>query len=309
MSEELNEESTTDEVSAEVDKIVEEVKNEREGQKSDAEITASIPEPQVVDEHSNDNDSITDDSDSGSDGNDWLDDELKSEIASYGISEDELADFANREELDRALRFLDKAALDAGRKSLAEGEAKSEDNPDRDEKGRFRPKDEPKDSRFESKLDPDIYDEEIVSEFARLNEHYESRLEKLEQFFSEASAAAEEQRFDNLVDSMNHEDLFGKTGSESKDQLQRRQDLIVAVKAQQIGLQQLGRQSELDHSLVNRVARMVFADQLSKKELKQRTRKISRQSNGRQGGGVTRPTDVPESARDEFDRLYKEMAG
>jgi hypothetical protein len=83
--------------------------------------------------------------------------------------------------------------------------------------------------------------------------------------------------------------------------------LLVAVKAQQIGLQQLGRPTELNELLVNRVARMVFAGELGKKDLKQRTRKISRQSNGRQGGGATRPQDPSEDPRDQFDRIYREM--
>jgi hypothetical protein len=62
----------------------------------------------------------------------------------------------------------------------------------------------------------------------------------------------------------------------------------------------------MNELLVNRVARMVFANELGKKELKQRTRKISKQSNGRQGGGATRPQDPREDPRDYFDRLYRE---
>jgi hypothetical protein len=89
--------------------------------------------------------------------------------------------------------------------------------------------------------------------------------------------------------------------------VERREDLLVAVKAQQIGLQQLGRPTELNELLVNRVARMVFAGELGKKDLKQRTRKISKQSNGRQGGGATRPQDPREDPRDHFDRLYREL--
>jgi hypothetical protein len=140
-----------------------------------------------------------------------------------------------------------------------------------------------------------------------MRDHYESRLEALESRFYEADARAEEERFDNLVDSLGHADLFGKTGSEGPKELQRRQDLIVAVKAQQIGLERLGRPTELNESLVSRVARMVFAEDLAKKDLKQRTRKISKQSNGRQGGGVTRPQDPREDPRAEADRLYREL--
>ena len=55
------------------------------------------------------------------------------------------------------------------------------------------------------------------------------------------------------------------------------------------------------------VAKMVFAEDLSKKELKARTRKISKQSNGRMGGGATRPQDPPETLEQEMERLYKEL--
>jgi hypothetical protein len=81
----------------------------------------------------------------------------------------------------------------------------------------------------------------------------------------------------------------------------------VAVKAQMLGLQALGRPTEMSESLINRVARMVFAEELGKKDLKSRTNRISRQSNGRQGGGATRPTDPPENPRDSFDRMYREL--
>jgi len=72
-------------------------------------------------------------------------------------------------------------------------------------------------------------------------------------------------------------------------------------------MQQLGRPAELNESLVGRVARMVFAEDLGKKDLKNRTRKISKQSNARQGGGATRPSDPREDPRDEAERLYKEL--
>ena len=240
---------------------------------------------------------------------------MKAEVAAYGIEESELADFASREELERALRLFDKSALEAGRKALAESEGK-EKKPEpeeatgrvRGEDGKFLPKEgKPKEGRYEVTLDKELYDEGLIGELEKIRDHYDSRLELLESRFHEADAEAEERRFDGLVDSLGHADLFGKTGSESPKELQRRQDLIVAVKAQQIGLERLGRPTELNESLVSRVARMVFAEDLAKKDLKQRTRKISKQSNGRQGGGVTRPQDPREDPRAEADRLYREL--
>lgn len=326
---ELTEQSTTAEVESYAAQVVEEVQAERAGSdpppKDDArlavehadnehkEITAGKERPSGAESAGVEND--PGEETGASEGRDWLTDELKAEAAAYGVEESEIADFASREELERALRLFDKSALAAGRKALAEQEAQAGQGRTRNEKGRFEkapqtapePDGKTPEGRYEIALDKDVYDEAIVSEFARLRDHYESRLEALEGRFGEAEARAEEQRFDGLVDSLGHADLFGKTGRETDQELQRRKDLHVAVKAQQIGLAQLGRPTDMNESLVDRVTRMVFAEDLGRKDLKNRTRKISKQSNGRQGGGATRPQDPREDPRDEFDRLYKEM--
>jgi hypothetical protein len=318
---EINEQSTPEEVAAYAEQVVNEVQTERAGEtKSDAQITAEHgtmkqpsdkTSPAEPNSGSDTTAEVEDQSEeSGSKEASWLDDDLKAAAAAYGINESDLADFASREEFEKALRIFDKTALDAGRKALA-AEGEGDTGRERNEKGQYVKKDEPeppkRDGRYEVTLDTDIYDDEIVAEFNRMRDHYDSRVAALEARFAETDALAEEQRFDGFVDSLGHTDLFGKTGSESPEEIQRRQDLMVAVKAQQIGLQQLGRPTELNEFLVNRVARMVFAEELGKKDLKQRTRKISRQSNARQGGGATRPQDPREDPRDEFDRLYRQL--
>ena len=330
MPTELDENSTTEEVTAYAEQVAKEVELERVFKtKSDAQITseqANLKQPSdktiPAEKNSGSDDTakvqdqpVDDQSeDSGDELPSWIDDDLKTEAAAYGIDESELADFASREEVERAMRLFDKSALEAGRKAMAEGD----DGKGRNEKGQFTKKpeqqDEPqadppkkRDGRYEVMLDTEVYDEGLVEELNRMRDHYESRLEALESRLYEADASSEEKHFDNMVDKLGHADLFGKTDAEDPKQLQRRQDLLVSVKAQQLGLERLGRPTELSESLVNRVARMVFAEELGKKELKQRTRKISRQSNGRQGGGATRPQDPREDPRDTFDRLYKEL--
>ncbi len=323
---EVTQETSPEEIAAYAEQVANEVASERQGEpekKSDAQITneqAGIEQPgsKTPDTHAEDN-SGSDTAQGGEDtgdtteGPEWLTDDVKAEAAAYGIEESELADFASREELDRALRLFDKTALEAGRKAMAESEA----TPARDEKGKFvkkeepkadQPKEEtPKDGRYQVSLSPDLYDEEIIGEFTRMRDHYESRLEALESHFAEASASAEEQRFDSLVDALGHADLFGTTGKESEKELERRRDLNVAVKAQMIGLAKLGRPTEMTQQLLNRVANMAFGDELGKKRLKQQTRKISKQSDGRQGGSPTKPLPPSDNPRDEFDRLYKEL--
>jgi hypothetical protein len=316
----------SEDIAAYAKAVVEEVAAEREPEKkSDAQITseqADIPQPSKTRETTAETNSGSDTASEGEDTGDdsglpeWMTDDVKAEAAAYGFNESELADFASREELNRALKLFDKAALEAGRKALAEGE---DENPTRNEKGQFVKKEEPKadqtkeeapkDGRYQVALDPEIYDESIIGEFTRMRDHYESRLEMLESYFAEASASAEEQRFDSFIDSLGHSDLFGTTGKESPQELERRRDLNVAVKAQMIGLEKLGRPTEMTQQLIERVANMTFGEQLTKKRLKQQTSKISRQSQLRQGGSPTKPLPPRDDPREAADRLYKELAG
>lgn len=302
---ELSDTATHEEITSFVDAIVQERGGE---EKSDAaKIAEERDELAVAEVDSGQEEDTAETGEESSESRDWIDDKLKAEVAAYGIDEEELSEFTSREEVGRALRLFDKRALESGRKSLAD-----EGTPKRDPEGRFAKKEvehevQSKDGSYEVKLDKDVYDEEIISEFTRLRDHYESRVAALEARFIEADTRAEEERFDSLVDSLGHANLFGKSGKESAKELERRKDLFVAAKAMQIGLQELGRPTDLDEALVNRVSRMVFAEELAKKDLKARTQKVFKQSNSRLGGGATRAHDSVEPLRDEMRRLYKEL--
>lgn len=327
MATDLKDDATHEDIEKYVDEVVKNVGADRAGEeKTDAQKIASDADKPIGDmtAETHAGSDKTADEGEGDDASElegqeqkWLDDKLKAEVAAYGISEKELAEFTSREEVDRALRLFDRTALEAGRKALADSE--DESGKVRDKKGRFvktEAKEEAKeeateiqatDGRYEIGLSKEEFDDRLIGELTRMRDHYESRLESLESRFIESDFRAEEKRFDAAVDGLSMPKLFGKTGSESADELQRRKDLMVQVKAQQIGLRQLtGRDVELD-ALVARVAPMVFSEEFDKQKLKSRTRKISQQSNGRQGGGATRPTDPPETVRDEMRRLYKEL--
>lgn len=316
--------TSSDEIREFAEQVAAEVEADRAGEgKSDAQITneqagTKQPADRTKETHAENNSGSNTALEGEETGDtpespEWLTDDVKAEAAAYGLEESELADFTSREELDRALRLFDKTALEAGRKAMAESEV----TPARDEKGKFVKKDEtqagetaeetPRDGRYEVSLDKDVYDEEIISEFTRMRDHYESRLEVLESHFAEQGAIAEEQRFDSFIDSLGHADLFGTTGKESEKELERRKDLNVAVKAQMIGLAKLGRPAEMTQQLISRVANMAFGEELGKKLLKQQTSKISKQSQLRQGGSPVRPLPVRDDPRDEADRLYKEL--
>jgi hypothetical protein len=334
----LTEDSTTEEVQEYVDQVVKEVKTDRAGEeKSDAQITsehASTQQPDhkektaETDSGSETAESQGEDTGNDSEGQEWLTDELKAEAAAHGIDESEISDFASREEVERALRLFDKGTMDAGRKALAEQEGESDKGTTRNEKGQFEKNETPKaddkpvdtreqvEGQYEIQLDRDLYDEEIVDELTGLRDHYESRMQALESRLNaseerstEAEEISEERHFDNLVDSLGHADLFGKTGHETEKEKGRRNDLFVEVDIYLAGARVLGRPTELTEELMTRTSRSLFSEEIGKKELKNRTRKISRQSNGRQGGGATRPQDPRDDPRDAADRLYKEMDG
>lgn len=304
------------------DAVVEEVAAERRGEeKPDVDVaskTETTKEPKAEKKSGEKAAAVESDSDDTGETvslPEWVDDKVKAEMAAYGIDDSELSEFTNRDELEKVLRFLDKKALEAGRKAMAE----SEKEPARNEKGQFSKKQDTEEEddqdsasskssdRYEVSLSKDLYDDEIVDEFSRLRDYYESRLERLESQFAYVNAKSEEERFDSYVDSLGYAELFGKTGKESEQELERRKDLHVAVKAQMIGLERLGRPAELTDQLVSRVANMVFADEIGKKRLKQQTQRISKQSQMRLGGSPTKPQPPREDPREEADRLYKEL--
>jgi hypothetical protein len=171
----ITEQTSPEDVKAYAEQVVKEVEADRAGEKSDAQIvseTAGKPAPEKTpaetgsgskaapkgdDTVKADSAKVEDRSDDG-----WMDDDLKTELAAYGVSESEVSDFANRDEVERALRLFDKSAMEAGRKALADG-------PDRNEKGQFAKKEEPSEpeprvGQYEVSLDKDVYDDEITCE-------------------------------------------------------------------------------------------------------------------------------------------------
>lgn len=305
---EATEDTTSEEIAAYAARVIQEVAAERQGESDE-----------VTNEHAENNsgnDTANDDGEETGnvEANDWLTDDVKAEAAAYGIEESDLAGFASREELNRALRLFDKKALDAGRKA-----AESETAQGRDEKGKFVKREEPKteptkeatpkEGRYQVSLSPEIYDEEIIGEFSRMRDHYESRLEVLESHFSEMREQSEHQKFDALVDSLGHADLFGKTGQLSDEDFQRRDKLFTELKYYISGRERYGVPTKLDEKTISAVADMVFSKELKKKELKQATRKISKQADGRLGGSPTKPKPPSDNPADHYDRLYKEMSG
>ena len=310
---ELTEESTHEDIQAAVDQIIAAATDEDVSQETKPEEPESVSNGveaenegnETVDDREKD---VSGENESGGEvdsGSGWLTDDVKAEVSAYGIEEEDLSEFASREELDRALRFIDKRAMKVGK------EAGKTEEQARDENGKFIANDKTdqpdRQAEFQIELSEEDYDEDLIGQFTKMRDHYESRLQAMETRFVHDEAVAEEQRFDGFVDSLDHKEWFGATGEESDAQMERRKQLYEAVQVQQLGMAQMGRKIAVDESLVSRVAGMVFADEFNKKTLKARSRRSSIQSNRRQGGGLSRPVDPQESPREFARQLYKEL--
>jgi hypothetical protein len=300
MAVELSEQSTHEDIEAAVDQAIEKQLAEHEPPEEETTDSEKVAPGKAVTERkdtpADDEEVASDDSETGEgDSADWRDD-AKAEAAAYGIAEEDLADFQSREELDRAFKLLNRQ-LDTERdKVRGEEPGETKEEP-------------PKDDSEAPKLDRDAYDETLVD----LTEHQASRIAKLEsalaameERFQSADAAAEEERFDRAVDDLGFAKLFGKTGEESEAEMKRRTDLFEHIRIEQQVMERLGRKVDYG-ALVQRVARSLFPDEYDKRLIKNHTRKVSAQSDKRQGGGATRPTDAPQTVRDEMRQLYKEL--
>lgn len=126
---ELNQDMSTEEIKIYADNIADEVAVERQGEtKTDAQIVNEVASIETSAENNASSESaeVEDQSEKSSNkpsSPKWINDDVKAEVAAYGISESDLSDFASREEFNRALRLLDKTALEAGRKATVETEA------------------------------------------------------------------------------------------------------------------------------------------------------------------------------------------
>jgi hypothetical protein len=304
MSTELHDNATHEEIEAFVDQAVKDIEADRSG---DNVPTANDQNRDIVPDAArivDDNNIPVTERDAAAEAGsaDWRDDDFKAMITAYGMDETAFSDFASRDEAERAIRLLDKRAQEMGREELAKGSSK-------DEKGHFAKEESQEENEtpgdgFRVTLDSNVFHEDLVSGLEKLQEHYEERFRILESRFEEADVRAESEKYDQYIDALDYPELFGVTGNETPEELNRRRDLVVAAQAYHLGLERLGHSVPLDKSLFERAARMAFTDELAKKDWKAKTRKVSRGSNLRMGGGQTRPTDPTESLLQWAEREY-----
>lgn len=316
---EVTSETTSEEIAAYADSVAQEVESERQGEtKTNAQIINEIAPIEESAENNASSESAEVETQSEKSSNKssspkWINDDVKAEAAAYGIEESDISDFANREELNKAFRLLDKTAFKAGRKDLAE----NDESKTRDEGGKFVKKEEskpnvskeetPKSGRYELSINKDEYDDGLVDELTKMRDYYESRFETLESRTVEAEHHASEQRLDSLIDTLGFPELFGKTGHETEKNRELRNLLADEVAFRIEKLNSLGRPADMSETLIKIAARTVFPDEHDKRLLKQHTQKISKQSNSRMGGSPVKPIPPSNHPRDEAGRLYEEL--
>jgi hypothetical protein len=284
--------------------------------KADEKLDTNTP---AGDEHSAGDDSAApdkgdDDKTSTNAADAWrADDEVKALVSAYGITDDELAQFSNRDELDRAMTFLDRAALKAGHATAEETTPKETPNKEvakpRTPDGKFAPspKDEGETQDSEFFISETDYDEGVAKPFNSFIKHATARIAALEETIAASAATLEQERFDSRVDSLDHPELFGVTGKETDEQLKNRKTLFMEEEAYLLGLGKQGRKVSKSQSMTQRVARMVFSEHLTKQEIKQRTTRLSKQSNMRMGGSSTTPVERSPSVMDKMQAYYDEL--
>jgi hypothetical protein len=261
----------------------------------------------------------------------WLTDEVRAELPRW-IADEDLSEFSSREELDRALGLMDRAALKAGREAGRKGdEDQGADDAGPKTRGqddkfvkqqRKEPDADHAPAPFEIDLDLSEFDEDLGKKvkgaLTGFRDHYEGRMKALDERFTTVEtenqariAEAMEARFDAIVDSLEHADLFGHSGQESEKQLEDRRKLFDEHHVYLTGLKALGRDARMDQASVSRVLRMTFAEHISKQEQKNLTQRITKQSSLRMGVGAERPAEQPFKGplknHPDVQREYKQL--
>ena len=232
---------------------------------------------------------------------DWFDnDEVRGLVSAIGISDEQLASFSSREELNRALMLLDHGVMQAGRQA-----AKQTPQEQQEQVPEGRQEAEPE--GFDLGLDPEEYGEEVVGQLGKLQQHFEERISRIEQAGQQQVAQAFNRQFDAVVDTLGHKDLFGETGKETSQQMDNRRTLRSEWKFYSAGRERHELATTLDNPLLSRVMQFAFAEHISKQQRKNLTQKITRQSQMRMGGSVTKPTDPKQSFEEKMDDLYDKL--
>lgn len=261
------------------------------------------------DEHDGaDDDSGADDAaaeDSGDDDAHWtanIEGDLRELIESLGLSDEEVRQFDGPEELHRYAMLLDKHLSKLG-KDRQGGERRnteggnSEGSQDRDVSGESGKSDdshgqsEDGEQGYKPQLSEEEYDQVVIDEFQHLANHFNGRIQQLEEQLQVAHARsmeAEAAQREQLIDSLDQPELFGSPDSRTSEQQENLQKLSDAFEVLRAGKAALGESIVPNRAWFQRALQLEFADQLQLQHRQKFNRAARQQSKRTLGGGGNR---------------------
>jgi len=255
--------------------------------------------------------------DEESDGDDWVTSEDIAElIESLGYSEEDMAEFAGPVEFQTHVRLLDRElkrvrpgdeqerALEADELSRQKDARTAQVKEQYREDGKFAkaPEELPK-------LDPDEFDERLIEAM----EARDARIAALEAQINDSGQKAILQDFDNIVDGLGFDDLFGK--SEDLKPAERKERARLFEEYKEIFNIQEARGKPVsgkgtNRALVLRALNLEFADEIKKQNRRELTSKIKKQSARKTGSGhrqATKQYDGPIEKHPELIERFKQL--
>ena len=273
------------------------------------------------------------------DDDDWISaQDVQELIESFGYTAEDLEQFGTREALDQHVKLMDRQFMDAGKsgeqeagtEDESEGEGDKDVGKPRDKSGRFVKPDDTKtdEGDFEVKLDPEEYEEDLISEIkrshdtllaklqeseARVQSMLDERLATQEARHAEANKAAFVQQFDQIVDQLDDlGDVFGKAERLTDDTFKSRSRLWDATTMLLDGMAKHGKKADLSAGLIRRALNMEFSDELKKNQQRSFNSRVQKQAGRKLGNSsnkasIEKEYDGPIQQDPELHAAYNAM--
>jgi hypothetical protein len=233
------------------------------------------------------------------DGEDWVEQlspEHQELATMLGLDADQLRELSGPEELERHAKLFDQVLYRSAKEGVPEPEGTDTQQPPaesespRGKDGRFLPT-KSETTGYEPSLSTDEYDEGLIQEFAKLSDtlsrRFDARVAELESQLAESRQQAvesQQQQLQTLVDTLGHDDLFGKTdGTRTKSQLANRDKLLTAAQVLRSGARSLGQEVAWTPTLLKRALQLEFSEQLTAQRQQQWAKGIQQQGKKKLG--------------------------
>ena len=239
---------------------------------------------------------------------DWLNQETRDFATMMGLTEDDLSEFGSREELDRALRIIDRRAFEAGKSRQQPPEQSIEQKS-------VKPLVHPPEADPLADLDAfklgDQFDAEAAKPFNNFVDaatttikDLRARVAHFEQQNRQQSVSDLRRRAIESLRSLGNTELFGKPGENpTKAQVANIEKAIEAHITHANGLFAQGRQAAPTPAFLKAAVYLVFGDEISKQQKRQLTDKLRKQSSRRSGGSGAKhvlPTPPADESPEQF---------